>query len=84
MRCLRRMWDSVRELQIKSVQVRETFKHIDTIKNGILKGRFIFILKIIRMPCKCILARLIYTVQTNKRRLGRPNITVRYYFINDI
>ena len=78
------MWDDVREVLIKSVQVREPFKHIDTIKNIISKSRFIFILKIIRMPCKCILARLISTFQTNKRPLGRPNITVRHSFINDI
>ena len=36
------------------------------------------------MPCKCIPARLISTFQTNKIPLGRPNITVRHSFINDI
>ena len=36
------------------------------------------------MSCKCVLSRLISTFQTNKRPLGRPNITVRHSFINDI
>ena len=36
------------------------------------------------MPCKCVPARLISAFQTNKRPLGRPNITVRHSFIHDI
>ena len=36
------------------------------------------------MPCKCVPARLISAFQTKKRPLGRPNITVRHSFINDI
>ena len=36
------------------------------------------------MPCKCVPARLISAFQTNKRPLGRPNITVIHSFINDI
>ena len=36
------------------------------------------------MPCKCVPVRLISTFRTNKRPLGRPNITVRHWFINNI
>ena len=36
------------------------------------------------MPYKCVPARLISAFQTKKRPLGRPNITVRHSFINDI
>ena len=36
------------------------------------------------MPCKCVPGRLISGFQTNKRPLGRPNITVIHSFINDI
>ena len=36
------------------------------------------------MPCKCVPARLISAFQTKKRPIGRPNITVRHSFINDI
>ena len=36
------------------------------------------------MPCKYVPARLISVFQTNKRPLGRLNITVRHLFINDI
>ena len=88
MRCLRRIlkikWDDVRELKIKNVQVGEKFKNIDTIENIISKRRIIFIEKIIRMPCKYISARFISVFQRNKRPIGRPNITVRHSFINDI
>ena len=88
MRCIRRIlqikWDDVREFKIKNSQVRERFKNIDTIENIISKRRLIFIGKVIRMPCKCVPARLISAFQTNKRPLSRPNITVRHSFINDI
>ena len=87
MRYLRRIlkinWDDVRELMIKNVQVGDNFKNIDTIKNIISKGRLIFIGKVIRMPYKCVLVRLVSAIQTNRRPLGRPNITVRHSFIND-
>ena len=36
------------------------------------------------MTCKYVPTRLISAFQTNKRLLGRPNITVRHSFINDI
>ena len=36
------------------------------------------------MPCKCEPARLISAFQTNKSPLGRSNITVRHFFINNI
>ena len=52
--------------------------------NIISKRRLIFIGMIIRMLCKCVPARLISAFQTNQRPLGRPNITVKYSFINDI
>ena len=88
MRYLRRIlhikWNDVRELKIKNIQVRETFKNIDTIENIISKRRLVFIGKVIYIPCKCVPTRLISAFQTNKRPLGRPNITVRYSFMNDI
>ena len=88
MRCLRRIlkikWDDDRELNIKNIQVREKFKNIETIENIISKRRLMFIGKVIRMPCKCVPARLPSAFQRNKRPLGRPNITVRHSFINDI
>ena len=87
MRCLRRIlkikWDDVRELMIKNIQVGEKFKNIDTIKNISSIIRLIFIGKIIRLPCECVLSRLIYVFQTNKRFLGKPNVTVIHSFIND-
>ena len=83
-RILKIKWDDVRELKIKNVQVGEKFKNIDTIENIISKRRIIFIGKIIRMPCKYISARFISVFQRNKRPIGRPNITVRHSFINDI
>ena len=36
------------------------------------------------MPCDCVPARLISTLQTNKRPLGRPSIMVRHSLIDDI
>ena len=42
------------------------------------KRRISFIGKIIRMPCKCVLARLISTFQSEKILLCRPNTTIRH------
>ena len=83
-RILKIKWDDIRELKIKNVQVREKFRNIDTIENIISKRRHIFIGNIIRMPYKYVPARLISTFKTNNKHLGRPNMTIRHSFINDI
>ena len=36
------------------------------------------------MPYKYVPARLISTFKTNNKHLGRPNMTIRHSFINDI
>ena len=67
MRCLRWIlkirWDDVSEQRIRNLYVRKKFLNIKTIEIIISKRRLIFIGKIIRMPCKCVPARLISTFQ---------------------
>ena len=53
-------WGDVRELKIRNSYVRKKFNNVDMIENIVCKRRSIFIGKIIRMPCKCVPARLIY------------------------
>ena len=82
MRCIRLMLKL--SGMMKNAQVREKIMNTDTIENKISKRRLIFIGKIIRMPRKSVSARNISIFQTNKRLVGRPNMTVRNSFINDI
>ena len=88
MRCLGQIlkirWDDVREQRIRNLHVRKKFLNIETIENNISKRRLILFVKIIRMKCKCVPARLISAFQMEKIPLGRPNITVRHSFNSDI
>lgn len=49
-----------------------------------MKKKIAICWKIIRIPCKCVTARLISTFQSNKISLSKENTTIRHFFINDI
>ena len=64
--------------------MRAKFNDISYIETISAKRRLLSLGKIIRMPYKCIPARLITTFLENKRPIGKPKMTSRYSFLNDL
>ena len=77
-RILHIKWDEVGEDKIANISVRAKFNDIGSIETISTKRRFLFLGKIIRMPFKCIPARLITTFLENKRPIGKPKVTSHY------
>ena len=78
LRILHIKWDEVGEDKIANISVRAKFNDIGSIETISTKRRFLFLGKIIRMPFKCIPARLITTFLENKRPIARPKVTSHY------
>ena len=77
-RCLRRIlgikWSDVVDNKISNKKVRTSFNNIRKVKSLIAKRRLLFVVKIIRMSCKKIPARLISAFIYKKIPRGRPNL----------
>ena len=89
MRCLYRIlgtkWSDLVDNNISNKKARVYFNNIREVKSLIIMRLFTFFeRKVIRIPYKKILARLLSAFCRNKIPLGRSNTTVRYSMVNNI